>query len=157
MILALHMLYHLRRPMDGVAELARVLRPDGLALVATNARADKAELAELWTESLRRIGVEPPPRPSGTAGFDLEDADLLADHFGSVERRDLRAVTAVPEAAPILGYVDSCRSAHEPLLPAGVAWADYLAQAEVVIADRIRADGAFPLTGHTGILICGLR
>lgn len=153
-VLAMHMLYHLPRPSVGIAELARVLRPDGLAVFSTNGRADKAELAALWTESLTRVGVVPPPFSGGTAGFDLEDAGLLASHFTSVEVRDLRAVTAVPDVAPMVAYVDSCRATYEPMLPAGVAWADYLTKATAVIAERVAAEGAFVLTGHTGLILC---
>lgn len=153
-VLAMHMLYHLSRPPAGIAELARVLRPDGLALISTNARADKAELGTLWTEALQRVGVEPPPYPSGTAGFDLEDAGMLTEHFGSVEVQHLRSVTAVPEGEPVVAYVISCRATYESLLPAGVSWADFLRQARAVIAERVVADGVFVLTGHLGLVRC---
>lgn len=153
-VLAMHMLYHLPRPAAGVAEIARVLRADGLALVSTNARGDKAELAALWSESLRRLGCEPPAFPNGTAGFDLEDADLLAEHFTSVRTRHLRTRTAVPEAEPMAAYVDSCRAAYEPLLPAAIGWVDFLASARLLIGERIERAGAFVLTGHTGLIIC---
>jgi ubiquinone/menaquinone biosynthesis C-methylase UbiE len=46
-VLASHMLYHLPDPRDGVAEIARVLRPEGTAIVATNGMANMRELFDL--------------------------------------------------------------------------------------------------------------
>jgi SAM-dependent methyltransferase len=49
-VVANHMLYHVPDPDRGVAELARVLRPEGVALVATNGYGHMKEINEALAE-----------------------------------------------------------------------------------------------------------
>ncbi len=58
-VLAAHMLYHLPRPADGVAEIARVLRRGGTALVATNGAGMLRELFALQAQVWPGQAVDP--------------------------------------------------------------------------------------------------
>lgn len=49
-VIANHMLYHLPDPARGVAELARLVRPGGAAITATNGREHLRELSEIQVE-----------------------------------------------------------------------------------------------------------
>jgi len=49
-VVANHMMYHVPDPDRGVAEIARVLRPDGVALVATNGYGHMNEINEALAE-----------------------------------------------------------------------------------------------------------
>src|SRR5215210_7756399 len=82
------MLYHVERLERALAELARVLAPEG-RLVATTVGA--AHMAELW----QLVGFVLPERP-----FSRENGEEhLRGHFAHVERHDVDAVLAFPDAA----------------------------------------------------------
>jgi SAM-dependent methyltransferase len=104
-VTALWVLYHLARPVEGIAEAFRVLRPGGLFAACSNRRDDAPELM--------------PPSPPTT--FDAEDApDLVAEVFGEVE------VQAWDEPLVELADRDEVRSylvSHlaDPALADGVA------------------------------------
>jgi SAM-dependent methyltransferase len=152
--LAMQMLYYATDPATAVRELRRVLRPGGRLVASTNAAADKPQWARLWADTLRDLGVtDPPAYDRGDTRFDLEGgAALVREVFGAVEVYDHRYQIAVPEAGPVLAYLHSTRGQHGRALPNGLTWADFRSAA----SDRIRAevdrDGAFVLTGHTGVL-----
>jgi SAM-dependent methyltransferase len=92
------MLYHVPELDRALAELARVLRPRGRLVAATNS---VRHLAELWT----LVGRD----PFGTArGFSAESgSEELARHFAQVERRDVEGALVFPDQAAVVAYVES--------------------------------------------------
>lgn len=153
--LAMHMLYYAESPKAAVAELRRVLRPGGRLLISTNASDDKQELAGLWYDALGDLGIsEPPPYPDTDGCFEFEGAvDQVSDVFGSCETAEHHSTLVVPEADPVISYIDSAAAEYTPRLPAGVTWDDYRRAA----AERIRAiveeHGAFRIGAHVGIIV----
>lgn len=82
-VMALHMLYHVPDPARAIAEMARVLRPGGVALVTTNGRGHLRELTQIeavvWPAS---------PHPEVADLFGLENGGaMLSAAFGEVELR----------------------------------------------------------------------
>ncbi len=79
-VMACHMLYHVPDPALAIAELARVLRPGGVALVTTNGRGHLRELARI------EASVWPGSAEAGAAElFGLENGlALLERAFGQV-------------------------------------------------------------------------
>lgn len=153
--LAMHMLYHLPRPALAVAELRRVLRPNGTLLASTNGAGDKAELTELWSTALGELlGTTPPEFPNPGAGFTLEHGELFEPYFEHVERRVFERATVVPEAEPVLDYLDSLRSLLADRLPDGISWADFLPRAGAHVRGQIESAGAFHLTSRFGMFVC---
>ncbi len=152
--LAMFMLYYATDPADAVRELRRVLRPGGRLVAGTNAAGDKPQWARLWADTLHDLGVtDPPPYDLGDSRFDLErGAALVREVFGSVEVYDHRYEIAVPEAGPVLAYLHSTRGHHAPALPNGLTWEDFRSAASGRIRAEVDRDGAFVLTGHTGVL-----
>src|SRR5919108_178157 len=85
-VVANHMLYHVPDPALAVAELARVLRPGGTLLAATNGHRHLRELGEIrravfgGTDSLL----------DAARAFGIESGEpLLRECFGAVEWRGL--------------------------------------------------------------------
>lgn len=153
--LAMHMLYYAESPHTALTELHRVLRPGGRLLISTNASDDKRELATLWRDALSDLGVaEPPPYPDSDGCFEFEDAvHPVTEVFGSCETAEHHSTLVVPEADPVISYVDSAAAEYTPYLPEGIAWEDY----RRAVAERIRAavveTGAFRLSAHVGIIV----
>jgi SAM-dependent methyltransferase len=94
--LAAWMLYHVRAVDRALAELARVLRPDGRLVAVTNSPEHLEELYAL-------LGKERAP-----ATFDGDNgAQLLRGHFSSVERHDAHGWIAFPDRNAAQSYVDA--------------------------------------------------
>jgi SAM-dependent methyltransferase len=83
-VVANHMLYHVPEPARAVAELARVLRPGGVALTATNGVGHHREM---WAIAAEVFGGEAESQAI-TAFGDVSGARMLGEHFTRVEWRD---------------------------------------------------------------------
>jgi SAM-dependent methyltransferase len=92
--IAAWMLYHVPDLDRGIAELARVLRPSGRLVVATNSRFHLLELREL-------VGSGP-----STLKFSREDgAEHLAAHFARVSREDIDGRLEFADRSEVEEYV----------------------------------------------------
>lgn len=154
-VLAMHVLHHV--PDIGLAldELRRLLRPEGIALVATNhATAHLGELDEVCATSIAALSAHPPRLPSRTR-FSLDNGGaLLGRVFASVERHDLPCVLRIPDLEPVMAFVDSRRSWIEPLLPADVAWDATRCEIERRVASIIAERGTFDVRTCAGVFVC---
>jgi len=138
--IANHMLYHVPDRRRAARELARVLRPDGVLLAATNGADHLRELDELaarWA---------PDGRIARSAGaFSLANgAEQLGAGFGRVEMLEQRGELVVTEAEPIAAYVRSMTS---------VDWDVEGLRGEA--AAVIEREGAFRIRTHAGVFVAG--
>ena len=148
--LALHMLYHVPDPGTAVAELARVCRPDGTVVLAGNAEDDKIEFNAMWDAAVAEV-------PGVTERFRDGDflsvarmAELAEHHFGSVTLIDFVGETVVPEAEPVLAWLESTRPMR------GVDDATFEAimdRAGNYVDRQIVHTGGFRLTNHIGVIV----
>ncbi|HEU4889537.1 MAG TPA: methyltransferase domain-containing protein [Thermoanaerobaculia bacterium] len=141
LVIANHMLYHVAERQQGLAEIRRVLRPDGALFAATNGIDHLREIKELMLDlQLDAHDV--------SASFTLENAEeQLRGVFASVERDE---------------YVDSLRVTDPELLLRYIASVSPRA-AEAIDArgDEVRSriersiasDGAFQVMKSTGSFI----
>jgi SAM-dependent methyltransferase len=128
-VVANHMLYHVPEPAQAVAELARVLRPGGVALTATNGVGHHREMWEIAAEV---FGGEPQSQAVAAFG-DVSGAPMLGEHFARVDWRDYPDELHCTDRADVVGYYLS----HPPAEGASPA-----KQAELVAAlDRAFAAG----------------
>jgi SAM-dependent methyltransferase len=95
-VVAAWMLYHVPDLDRGISELARVLRPGGRLVAATNASDHLREMLDL-------AGVD-----DWEFSFRAENgAELLGRHFASVEKRDASGTVRLHDADQIRAYLGS--------------------------------------------------
>jgi len=95
-VVAAWMLYHVSPLDQGLAEMARVLRPGGRLVAITNG---KAHLEELWMAA----GAE-----HDEPGFSIENgADFLSLYFSTVERIDIATHAVFPDRNTASAYLRS--------------------------------------------------
>jgi ubiquinone/menaquinone biosynthesis C-methylase UbiE len=95
-VVAAWMLYHVSPLEKGLAEVARVLKPEGRLVAITNG---KAHLEELW----HAVGAEH-DEPS----FSVENgAEAIRENFSSVERLDVHTHAVFPIREAAAAYLHS--------------------------------------------------
>jgi SAM-dependent methyltransferase len=156
--LAMHMLYHVPDIDRAIGEMARALSRNGIAVVATNGEGHMRQLAELFATAVRAI--RPAARLAELAGsysrrFRLENAPaMLRRHFDSAEVVSWQTKIRIPEAGPVVAYLDSQRAGRADRLPAGVSWDAVIDTARAITDEIIARDGAFRTDSHSGLIVC---
>ncbi|MEV6526454.1 class I SAM-dependent methyltransferase [Longispora sp. NPDC051575] len=147
LVLCMHMLYHVPDVPMAVAELARVLRPGGTVLVATNGLAHCREVMEILRRATELVGVEHRPL-WGRESFTSEAAPGFLDPvFGSVVAHPEVEELRIPDVDAVLGYVASLHSTQS-------YGPDVLAVAERLVREEFDRRGHFALTRSMTVFAC---
>jgi SAM-dependent methyltransferase len=135
-----HMLYCVPDLPRAIAEICRVLRPDGKLYAATNGTEHMREYFQLVSASLRTEVSRP------TYNFSLESGEeQLRRHFVYVERFDFDNALAVAETEPLVGYAMSTSI--------GKQIKQHECEFRRMLAERIAREGAFRITKVAGMLV----
>ncbi|MHB8626104.1 MAG: class I SAM-dependent methyltransferase [Aggregatilineales bacterium] len=159
--LANHMLYHVPDVDAAVAELRRVLKPDGVLIAATNSEYNMAEFDQLIARAcvtlrVSRAEIEKTSQAmhESMGGFKLENGgSLLARHFFAVERCDLPAALVFQTPQPVLDYVNSMRALREPYLPPSVTWETLMKALTDWLQQRMGPSNYLAVSKLSGVLI----
>ena len=150
-VMMMHMLYHVPEPARAVAEAARILRPGGMLLVATNGRRHLAEMNELWLPLLDRTGLRAPLEDAGLVN-QLVTADdarrFVAVQFGDPDEHWLRSSVVVTDPAPVVRHAASTIAARA----VGEHRDELVHEFDDAISARIRRDGQFTITTEVAFL-----
>jgi SAM-dependent methyltransferase len=143
-VLAAHMLYHLPQPGQGAAEIARVLKPDGVALIATNGAAMLKQIFAIQAAVWPGHGVGP-----AHLRFGLENGPaVLGAAFGSVDLRRYDDDLVCTDPADVEAYLRSSP-------PAASADTAGLARLRQAIAKAFAdGDGTLAVTKDVGVFVC---
>jgi SAM-dependent methyltransferase len=159
-VLAMHMLYHVPDIDRAIGEIARILRPGGVAIVATNGHGHMRQFRDLFADAVRaanHAAMTSRPVSGSTVGhrFRLENAPaMLRRHFVSAEVISWQTKLRIPEAGPVVAYLDSQRASRADQLPAGVSWEAMIGVAHGLVECVIARDGAFTADSHSGLIVC---
>lgn len=99
----MHMLYHVPTPEKAIDEMARVLRPNGLAVITTNGDGNLRELFDLGSQAFGTADSDPAATLFGVGAA----RTLLAQHFGTVTVHMFEDTYAIDDAEDILLYLTS--------------------------------------------------
>lgn len=143
-VIANHMLYHVPDRPNAFAQIARVLRPGGVLLAATNGSGNLDELTAL-------IAPEAPEaiewRERFARGFTLENgAEQLRQVFGPVDLHERAGGLAVTEAEPLVAYIAAM---DYPSLRDSQRFS----AVEARVRDHLAVQGTLHLTNRVGIFI----
>lgn len=147
--MANHMLYHVARIDEAVADLRRVLRPGGVLLAVTNALQHFAEFDALLAQVSGRDGWW---RPSHRFVLD-NGRPYLEAAFDSVDIVHFNGELRVPETAPVVRFARSMRDLSGEGYDDG-AWETLMRDFEVAVSGVIESDGEFRTRTETGVFVC---
>jgi SAM-dependent methyltransferase len=156
-VLAMHMLYHVPDIDRAIGELARVLRGDGIAIVATNGVGHMHQFGQLFAGAVRTVapGADAPVPPAPSDRFRLDNGTaMLRRRFAAAEPMAWETEIRIPEAGPVVGYLDSTRASRADLLPAGVSWEAVMDAAGALAGQVIDRDGFFAADSRSGFIVC---
>ncbi len=142
-VVANHMLYHVPEPVRAVAELARVLRADGVLMAATVGRR---HLRELWEIRAEVFGGPPVNRTAEVFGS-VTGAAILRRSFATVEWRAYDDELRCTEPDDVVAALTSTPPGED----ASPAQVQQLRQA---VQRRFDAgDGVLVISKETGVLL----
>jgi SAM-dependent methyltransferase len=142
-VMAMHMLYHAADPAAAVTEIARVLRPGGMAVVTTNGLGNFSAVTELSHAVFGGSSIDP-----GAAAFSLEAGEgIMRRYFDSVEVMRSVDVLRVTDPADVVAFLLSYP-------PGDGAAPEVCARLEAKVEEAFAAGGGvFPITRDSGCLI----
>lgn len=157
-IMANHMLYHVPDVQATIKEFKRLLKPNGILIVATNSDQSMPELQVLMRRAILLLSRSSsahvqPPRPASNL-FSLESGTRkLCKHFYAVVRHDLPSKLIFPDIDPIMQYLESARELREPQLPEDVAWDDVMMIMRQQITHLVNHLGELVVNKLTGVIV----
>ena len=141
-VIANHMLYHVRERADAIGNVRTVLRAGGTLLASTNGAAHLRELDALV------LDVVPGAEPDDTAEkFGLENgADQLAESFAHVELRRYDDALEIDDVEAVVDYLRS--------MPAGDDLEESaLGRIRRRVSGAIETEGCFRVTKDAGLFV----
>ena len=142
-VVADHMLYHVPDPRRAAAEFARVLRPDGVLLAATNGPQHLDAVAEVSRAALGWSSLDFVDKRFGLSTGE----EILSTAFGSVSWHLHPSTMICTDPADVLGFIASSPAGQD------ATPAQRVALEEVVAARFAEEGGQMTITKESGCFV----
>lgn len=144
-VIANHVLFYLNDLNQGLKEIRRVLRPDGVLYCSTYGHNHMKEINEIVKEFDNRIVLS---SNNLYSKFGLENGqEILNQYFNSVQLKPYEDCLVINEAQPLIDYIMSCHGNQNEIIgPQMNRFKEYIDQ--ILIKKKIK------VSKEAGLFIC---
>ena len=145
-IIANHVLFYLNDLNQGLKEISRVLKPNGVLYCSTYGKSHMKEITDIVQSFDSRINLS---NHSLYDVFGLENGeDILKKYFTSVQRMDYQDSLEITESKPLIDYIMSCHGNQNEIL------GPKLNEFKEYIEEILKKDGKIVVTKEAGLFKC---
>lgn len=144
-IIANHVLFYLNDLNQGLKEISRVLKPNGVLYCSTYGSKHMKEITDIVQNFDSRVNLS---NHSLYDVFGLENGEsILCAYFKTVKRYDYRDTLEITESKPLIDYIMSCHGNQNEIL--GPRLTDF----KEYIDELLKKKGKIVVTKHAGLFI----
>lgn len=145
-IIANHVLFYLNDLNQGLKEVSRVLKPNGVLYCSTYGSRHMKEITDIVQNFDSRINLS---NHSLYDVFGLENGEcILKQYFTSVQRMDYQDSLEITESKPLIDYIMSCHGNQNEIL------GPRLSEFKEYIEELLQKDGKIVVTKQAGLFMC---
>lgn len=145
-IIANHVLFYLNDLNQGLKEISRVLKPNGVLYCSTYGINHMKEITDIVQSFDSRINLS---NHSLYDVFGLENGEsILKQYFTSVQRMDYQDSLEITESKPLIDYIMSCHGNQNEIL------GPRLSEFKEYIEELLQNDGKIVVTKQAGLFVC---
>ena len=145
-IIANHVLFYLNDLNQGLKEISRVLRLNGILYCSTYGKSHMKEITDIVQSFDSRINLS---NHSLYDVFGLENGEsILKKYFTTVQRMDYQDSLEITESKPLIDYIMSCHGNQNEIL------GPRLSEFKEYIEELLQKDGKIVVTKQAGLFVC---
>lgn len=145
-IIANHVLFYLNDLNQGLKEISRVLKQNGILYCSTYGSRHMKEITDIVQNFDSRINLS---NHSLYDVFGLENGEsVLKQYFTSVQRMDYQDSLEITESKPLIDYIMSCHGNQNEIL------GPRLSEFKEYIEELLQKDGKIVVTKQAGLFVC---
>lgn len=145
-VIANHVLFYLNDLNQGLKEVSRVLKPNGVLYCSTYGSNHMKEITDIVQSFDSRINLS---NHSLYDVFGLENGEsILKQYFTSVQRMDYQDSLEITESKPLIDYIMSCHGNQNEIL------GPRLSEFKEYIEELLQNDGKIVVTKQAGLFVC---
>lgn len=145
-VIANHVLFYLNDLNQGLKEIRRVLKPNGVLYCSTYGSRHMKEITDIVQSFDSRVNLS---NHSLYDVFGLENGEsILKRYFTSVQRMDYKDSLEITESKPLIDYIMSCHGNQNEML------GPKLNEFKEYIEELLMDNGKIIVTKQAGLFIC---
>lgn len=145
-VIANHVLFYLNDLNQGLKEVSRVLKPNGVLYCSTYGSRHMKEITDIVQSFDSRVNLS---NHSLYDVFGLENGEsVLKNYFTSVQRMDYQDSLEITESKPLIDYIMSCHGNQNEIL------GPRLSEFKEYIEELLVSNGKIIVTKQAGLFVC---